>query len=90
MIEEMQQRVTLGKLRAHGYGLFGWCPACHARHRRGAAPGENPPASFDIDMATLIAERGADCAVVGLAPVACPRCGARQTETRLLPPDRAA
>src|SRR5258708_26065956 len=40
----------------------------------------------DIDMAALIAERGADCAVVGLAPVPCPYCGSRDTANRIRTP----
>jgi hypothetical protein len=40
-------------------------------------------AGFDVDMAALIAERGADAAIVGLRPPACPRCGSVRTEVRL-------
>jgi hypothetical protein len=80
---------TLGKLRAHGYVLFGWCSACATLHQRGALPGTNPPAFFGIDLA-LIPGRGARARVVGLRSVPCPRCGSRKTETRLQPPPYAA
>src|SRR5260221_13303312 len=43
-------------------------------------------ALFEMEMAALIAGRGADCAVVGLAPVPCPYCGSRDTENRIRPP----
>ncbi len=49
-----------------------------------ARPEENPPASFDIDVAGLIAQRGADAPAVRMMPVACPYCGSRQTEVRAL------
>ncbi len=45
---------------------------------------DNPPASFVIDISALIAERGAEHLVVGVAPVACPYCGSRETETTLI------
>jgi hypothetical protein len=83
----MQQAIVLdalGKLDAHGFRLFGWCRDCGSKYdgrRR-----DNPPTYFDIDVAALAVERGGDCAVVGLAPVVCPRCGSRGTQTRLLPP----
>ena len=75
---------TLGKLPAHGYRLFGWCRDCQNKYDRRRR--DNPSTHFDIDMAALAAERGAGCAVVGLAPIACPHCGSRDTQTRLLPP----
>jgi hypothetical protein len=83
----MQQPIALdalGTLQAYGYRLFGWCNACSALHRRDALPRQT--ALFDIDLAALIVERGEHARVVGLAPVACPRCGSRDTQTRLLPP----
>ena len=83
----MQQPIvldTLGKLHAYGYRLFGWCRDCQNKYDRRRR--DNPPTHFDIDVATLTAERGADCAVVGLASIAYPRCGSRDTQTRLLPP----
>src|SRR5260370_42559455 len=43
-------------------------------------------ALFEIGMAALIAERGADCAVVGLAPVPCPYRGSIDTEKRIPTP----
>jgi hypothetical protein len=52
-------------------------------------PERRPCSSFDIDMAALIAERGADYSIIRMAPVPCPRCGSRDTETRLrTPPHR--
>jgi hypothetical protein len=38
---------------------------------------------FDIDIDTLVSERGHGSAVVGLAPVQCPHCGSADTETRI-------
>jgi hypothetical protein len=70
----MQQAIvldTLGKLDAYGFRLFGCCHDCGSKYDRRRR--ENPPTHFDIDVAALAAERGADCAVVGLAPVVCPR-----------------
>ncbi len=49
-------------------------------------PERRPPASFEIDMATLVAERGANCDVLGLALVPCPRCGSCDTEHRISTP----
>ncbi len=60
---------TLGWLHRYGHGLFGWCRRWSSRYRMAARPEDNPPASFDIDVAALIAERGADHPVVGMAPV---------------------
>ena len=79
---------TLGKLHAYGYRLFGWCRDCQNKYDRRRR--DNPPTHFDIDVAALTAECGADCAVVGLAPVACPGCGSQNTQTRLLPPRHLA
>ncbi len=75
---------TLGKLHANRHTLFGWCRPCGARYRMDARPEENPPSSFDIYLDKLIAQRGPDAPVVNMAPVACPRCGSRETETRIL------
>ncbi len=52
-----------------------------------ARPEKNPPASFDIDVPELIAERGAGSPVVGMAPVPCPYCGSRETEVWILEAD---
>jgi hypothetical protein len=74
---------TLGKLYAHGHGLAGWCLDCSARYRP-TAPAAHPVlAGFDVDMAALIAERGADAAIVGLRSPVCPQCGSARTEVRL-------
>ncbi len=75
---------TIGKLHEHRHGLFGWCRPCSSRYRMAARPEDNPPAIFDIDLATLIAERGPDPLVIGMAPVTCPYCCSRQTEIRIL------
>ena len=74
---------TIGKLHHHGHRTFGWCRRCAALYRPERGPG-NPPASFDIDLPALIAERGTGHPVVGMAPVPCPYCGSRQTEIRIL------
>ena len=74
---------TLGRLAAHGHGLNGWCLECSARYRPAAMAAERVLAGFDVDMAQLIAERGADAAIVGLRPLPCPRCGSARTEIRL-------
>ncbi len=80
---------TLGKLNRYGHGLFGWCSACGSASRYWddvRARRTPKPAMFDIDLAALIRERGKDRAVVGLAPVPCPRCGSRRTEVRVTAP----
>jgi hypothetical protein len=74
---------TIGKLYAHGHGLHGWCLECAARYRPGVPAAQQPRAGFDVDMAALIAERGADAAIVGMPPPPCPRCGSARTEIRL-------
>ncbi len=77
---------TLSKLHANRHTLFGWCRPCASRYRMAVRPEDNPPASFDIDVAALIAQRGPDAPVVRMPPVACPRCGSRETEARILGP----
>lgn len=77
---------TLGKLRAHGRGLWGWCRGCAKLYRMSDPPQRRPLASFDIDMLALIAERGADYSIIRMAPVTCPRCGSRETEYRISTP----
>jgi hypothetical protein len=74
---------TLGRVAAHGHGLVGWCLDCSARYRPATPAAEQPRAGFDVDMAALIAERGAEAHVVGLRPPPCPRCGSPRTEIRL-------
>jgi hypothetical protein len=74
---------TLGRLADHGHGLAGWCLDCAARYRPSAPAAEQRRAGFDIDIAALIAERGADAKIVGLRPPPCPRCGLARTEMRL-------
>jgi hypothetical protein len=65
---------TLGKLHAHGHGLFGWCRRCD-RH-------------FDVPLTALIAARGADSPVVRMRPVKCAGCGGWETEVRITAPSR--
>ena len=57
---------TIGKLHAYHHDLCGWCCNCASL--------------FEINIAALITERGADCEIIGMAPVPCPRCGSRDTE----------
>ena len=73
---------TLGKMLASGETMFGWCRRCSAKYRPALGP-RNPRCSFDIDLAALIAARGPDHPIVGMAPVACPYCGSRETEIRI-------
>ena len=80
---------TLGKLHQHGHGMFGWCSDCGSpsRYWEDVKARRTPkPAMFDIDLAALILERGNRSLVVDMAPVACPRCGSTQTETRVTVP----
>jgi hypothetical protein len=46
---------TIGKLAAHGHGLFGWCRDCAATYRKELSPLIERPAMFSVDMRTLIA-----------------------------------
>ncbi len=75
---------TLGQLHAQRHTMFGWCRRCESRYRMAAWPEDNPPAIFDIDVAALIAQRGAGAPVVRMPPVPCPHCGSRETEVRIL------
>ncbi|HEV2549592.1 MAG TPA: hypothetical protein VGU20_19910 [Stellaceae bacterium] len=82
---------TLGKLHRHGHGLFGWCFECGSpsRYWEDVRARRAPKAAiFDIDLQALIGKRGEQAAVVGLAPISCPRCGSRKTETRITAPHR--
>jgi len=45
---------TLGKLREHGHGLFGYRQICRK--------------AFGVDMAALIAQRGADYRYIRMPP----------------------
>lgn len=62
---------TIGKLREFRHPLVGWCRPCGARYRMNARPEDIPPSSWEVDLAALIAERGPDHPVVGMAPVRC-------------------
>jgi hypothetical protein len=65
---------TLGKLAARGHGLDGYCQICR-RH-------------FDVAIAVVIKQRGGDSPVVGMRPLACPRCGSRRTDFRITAPSK--
>jgi hypothetical protein len=65
---------TIGKLRARGHGLGGHCRPC----RR----------FFHVPMPVLIAARGADSPVVGMRPLRCAVCLARETEIRVTAPSK--
>jgi hypothetical protein len=45
-------------MHAIGHTLFAFCADCAALYRKDRM-GENPPSSWTVDLATLIAERGA-------------------------------
>lgn len=75
---------TLGKLHALGYGLGGSCDDCAAAYRMDIPAEQRQRSNFDIDLPALIAERGEDTPVVGMAPVPCPRCGSRRTSIVLM------
>jgi hypothetical protein len=88
---EMNALDTLRKLWQHGHGMFGWCSDCGSpsRYWMDVRAGRTPSrAMFDVDLGALIRERGGDCLVLGLEPVACPRCGSRKTETRVIAPSK--
>ena len=76
---------SIGKLHAHRHELHGFCADCAGRYRPELTP-HNPPSSWTVDLAALIAERGPDSPVVGMAPLRCPYCGGRRTEIRILGP----
>jgi hypothetical protein len=77
---------TLAKLRDHNYRLIGHCMACARLYRPDRR--DNPPSSFAIDLAALMAERGPDCRVVGLRPVPCVYCGSVETTSQLAVPPK--
>jgi hypothetical protein len=49
---------TLGRLRDHGYALWGSCLDCAALYRKDVPAGQGIVSSFDIDLDDLIAENG--------------------------------
>jgi hypothetical protein len=55
---------VIGERRGNKVRLLGWCLVCWA--------------NFVVDVATLVAKRGRDCLLAGMAPVPCP-AGARST-----------
>jgi hypothetical protein len=66
---------TLGKLRAHGHGLNGYCRACRRY--------------FNVAMPALIAARGPESPVVGMRPLRCAGCLGRETEIWVTAPSKA-
>lgn len=80
---------ALGALLKHGHGLFGWCQDCAATYRPEVLPKIPRRGSFAIDLARLVAERGAASTSIRMEPVACPRCGSRRTGVRITAPSKA-
>jgi hypothetical protein len=74
---------TLGKLHERGYGMFGVCRRCAGLYRMDMPAEQRISAHFDIELAKLIAERGADTDCIRMPPLLCPRCGSDNTECRL-------
>jgi hypothetical protein len=70
---------TLGKLRAHGYTLEGYCNPCMRLYRKAPPDEPQPPSFFKLSLDELIAEHGADQAIATMPDVACPYCGSRET-----------
>ena len=86
---EMLVLDTIGKLWRHGHGMFGWCSRCApaSRYRGDVKAGRAPRmAMFDIDLRTLVRQRGENSPIVGREPIPCPRCGSLKTETRITAP----
>jgi len=77
---------TLGRLHATGHGLFGSCIDCAKLYRMDTPAEQRVSSNFDIDLAKLIAERGAAASCIRMAPVPCPRCGGLRTECRITTP----
>ena len=65
---------TLAKMLEHQQTLYAFCADCAALYRKDRM-GQNPPSSWTVDLAALIAERGAHSPSIGMAPVPCPYCG---------------
>jgi len=82
---------TLAKLYQHGHGMFGWCSDCGfpPRYWDDVKARRVPQrAIFDIYLPALIHESGGEHPVVGLAPIPCPRCCSRKTDTRVTAPSK--
>ncbi|HUH83328.1 MAG TPA: hypothetical protein VLX85_01890, partial [Stellaceae bacterium] len=62
----------LGKLHAHGHGIGGYCLSCQRL--------------FSVEMAALIAERGADTKIVGMTPLRCPAGDGHRTQFTISAP----
>jgi hypothetical protein len=77
---------TLGKLLERGYGMFGTCLDCVRQYRMDVPAEPQISSFFDIDLAKLVAKRGAASSCIRMAPVPCPRCGHLNTECRITTP----
>lgn len=58
----------------HGHGIGGYC----LDYQR----------LFNLEMAALIAERGEDCRLSGMAPLTCPGCQGKHTQFSVTAPSR--
>jgi hypothetical protein len=76
---------TIGKMYEHRQTLHAFCADCAALYRKDRM-GQNPPSSWTVDLAALIAKRGADSPSVRMAPVPCPYCGGRKVDFRVAGP----
>jgi hypothetical protein len=74
--QPMQQTVldTIGKLYAHGHGLFGYCKVCQR--------------ACIVSMVALVRERVGDSRVVSMKPLECPGCGGRRTSFTITAPSK--
>jgi hypothetical protein len=63
---------TLGKLLERGYGMFGTCLDCVRLYRMDASAEQQISSYFDIDLAKLVAERGAASACIRMEPAPAP------------------
>jgi hypothetical protein len=77
---------TLVKLLERGYGMFGTCLDCVRLYRMDVPAEQQVSSDFDIDLAKLVAERGAASSCIRMPPVPCPRCGRLNTECRITTP----
>lgn len=64
--------------------MFGTCLDCSRLNRMDVPAEQRIGALFDIDLAKLIAERGASASCIDVEPILCPRRGGRRTETRVI------
>jgi hypothetical protein len=59
---------TLGKLREHGYGLWGSGLDYAALYRKDALAERQNSVAFEVDLAALIAERCTDVSCIRMVP----------------------